>query len=135
MAGEQLRGVRLVLLHDGREDVAGVDLGPLSALHVQRRSPEDVTKRRRLLRLALASAPRLFEGVVKVLNELVPQARQIDTARGENPLAFLIVHEREQQVLERQIDMAALYRLLVGDRQDDFQGSGEHNITIYQVRT
>ena len=60
---EQPRGLRLVLLHDGRQDVAGVHFGALRALDVQHGRPQHVAERRRLFGLALAAAPHLLDRV------------------------------------------------------------------------
>ena len=103
LVGEQLRGVRLVLLQRGGEHVARLHFLPSGALHVQHRRLQHAAERERLLRLLLLAAAELLDRLLQVLVEIAAQLRQIRAARGEDPLAVLIVRERVEQVLERQV--------------------------------
>ena len=70
---EQTRRLRLRLLEDRRQDVAGVHFGALRALDVQDGRLQDAPERRRLLRLALVTAPELLDRLLQVLVQLAPQ--------------------------------------------------------------
>jgi hypothetical protein len=117
---EQPGRVRLRLLQDRRQDVPGVDLGALGALDVEHGRLEDAPERRGLFRLALVPAPQLLDRRVEVLVELAAQPRQVGAAGGQDALAFTVVRQRVQQMLEREVGVTARHRFAVGDRQDDF---------------
>jgi len=68
----------------------------------------------------LLTAAVLFDRLPEVLVEVFPQLRKIRAARGKNPLAVLIVGERVQQVLERQMGMTPRGGLAIGDGEYDF---------------
>ena len=127
---EQLRGVRLRLLEHRRQDVACVHLGSLGALHVQDGRLQDAAEGRRLFRLALLAAPELLDHVVQVLVEVAAEPREIHAAALQNALAFGIVGQREEQVLERQVGVASRDSLAVGDGQNDFERGGKHGSSI-----
>ncbi len=80
LAFEQPRGLRLRLLEHRGQDVAGVDLGALRALHVQHRRLQHPAERGRLLGLALLAAPqlldRLFEEVVQLAAQPLSDPRR-----------------------------------------------------------
>ncbi len=61
LAFEQLRGERLVLLQHRREQVAGLDLGPAGALHVQHGGLQRAAEGQRLLGLLLPPVRELFD--------------------------------------------------------------------------
>ncbi len=119
--GQQLRRKRLVLLQRCREHVARLDFLPARALHVQHGRLQHAPERERLLGLLLLSASELLDRFLEVFVEISPELRQICAARGENPLAVLIVRQRVQQVLERQVRMTPRCRLAVCDGENDFQ--------------
>ena len=100
---EQPGGVRLRLLQDGGEHVAGLHFLPLRALDVQDGRLQHAPERGRLLGLALLAAPHLLDRGLEVVVQVLAQARQIDAAGGQDALALLIVRQRVQQVLERQV--------------------------------
>ena len=77
---EQPRGVRLRLLQDGGEDVAGLHFLPLRALHVQHGGLQHAPERRRLLGLALLSALELLDRLVEIVVQILPQPRQVGAA-------------------------------------------------------
>jgi hypothetical protein len=118
--------VRLGLLQDRCEDVAGVHLGALRALDVQYRRLQDAPESRRLFRLALLAAPQLFDRRVQILVQLTAQPRQIRAAGRENALALAVVGQGVEQVLERQVGVPPGHRLAIRDRQDDFDRSRKH---------
>jgi hypothetical protein len=126
LVGQQLRGVRFGLLQDGRANVAGLDLGPLRALHVQHRGLQHAAERRRLRWLTLLASLRLLDRVAQVGVEITPQLRQIDAARRQDALALVVVRQRVEQMLERDVGMSPRDRLAVGDRQQYFNRRGEH---------
>ena len=86
-----------------------------------------LAERGRLFGLALPAAAHLFERGVEVLVELFAKLRQIGAAGRQDPLAFLVVRQGVQQVLERQIGVPARHRFAVGNGQDDFERGGEHS--------
>ena len=102
-------------------------LSPLRALHVQHRGLEHALERGGLLRLTLVAALELLDAFVEILVELLAQARQIGAAALQDALALGVMRERIQQVLEREIRVPPRHRLAVGNRQDDFDGGGEHD--------
>ena len=57
------------------------------------------------------------------------QLPQIHADRGQDLLAFGIVRERIQQVLERQVRVPTRARFAVGDRENDFESGAEHKGT------
>ena len=117
-----------------REQIADLRFLPLRALHVQHRRLQRAAERRRLLGLALLSARQRFDRVVEAVADVPPQQRQIGAARRENALAVGIVRERVQQVLEREIGVAARDRLAERDMEHDFDGSGEHQASSMVAR-
>ena len=119
----------LRLLQNGREDVAGLHFLPLRALDVQHRGLQDAAKRGGLFRFALLSALELLDGVVEVVVQVFAQPRQVGAAPEQDALAFRIVRERVQQMLERQIGVPPRHGLAIGDGQDDFERRGEHDCT------
>ena len=108
---------------------------PLRALDVQHGRLQHALERPGLFGLALVPALELLDAFVEILVELLAQSRQIGAAALQDALAFAIVRERVEQVLERQIRMPPRHRLAVGNRQHDFDGGGEHDpIMPYDVR-
>ena len=126
LAGEQLRGVRPVLLERRRDDVARMDFLPPGALHVEHRRLQHAPERERLLGLLLLAARELLDRILEVLVEIAAQLRHVRAAGGEDPLAVGIVRQRVEQVLERQVRMPPRGRFPVGDGQDDFESWTEH---------
>jgi hypothetical protein len=124
---EQLRGVRLRLLHQGGEHVAGLHLGPPGALHVEHGRLEHAAEGERLLGLALASARELLDRALQEPVEVVPDAGHVGAAGLEDALAVGIVRQRVEQVLQRQVRMPAARRFAVRDRQDDLERRTEHH--------
>ncbi len=99
---EQLRGIRLGLLQHGREQIAGLDLAA-SALHVQDRGLQRAAERQRLIGFALVAAREGFDLLVQVAIERAAQVWQIGAAGGQDALAFGVMREHVQQVLEREV--------------------------------
>jgi len=124
----------LRLLQDGRDQIAHLRFLPLRALHVQHRSLQRSTERRRLLGLALLSARKRFDRVVQAVGDVSPQQRQVGAARRENALAVGIVCDRVQQVLEREIGVPARDRLAKCNMKDDFDGSRKHQASSIVAR-
>mgnify|MGYP003575410133 CR=1 FL=1 len=127
LRSEQPGGVGLRLLEDGGEHVAGVHLGPLSALHVEHRRLQHAPERRGLLGLALLPAAELLDGTLQVLVQLASQADEIGPRALQDAFALGVVGERVQQVFERQVRVPARHCLAVGNRQDDLNRRGEHD--------
>jgi hypothetical protein len=123
---EQLRRERLGLLQHGREQVAGLHLGAVGALDVQDGRLQGAAEGQRLLRLLLAAAGELLDLLAQVAIELPPQRRQVAAARREDALAFGVVREHVEQVLERHVRVAARRGLAVGDTENQFDGVAEH---------
>ena len=94
---------------------------PPGALHVQHGRLQHAAEGERLLGLLLLPAPELLDRLFQVFVEIAAQLRQIGAARRENALAVLIVRQRVEQVLERQVRVTPRGRLAIGDRQDDFK--------------
>ena len=107
LRGEEARGVRLRLLQDRGQDVAGMDFGPLRALHVEHGRLQHAAKRGRLLGLALVTAPQFLDRRVEVVVELAPQLRQVGAAALQDALAFGVVRQGVEQMLEREIRVPA----------------------------
>ena len=130
---EQPRRVRLRLLEDRRQDVAGMDFGALRALHVQHGRLQHAPERRRLLGLALLAAAQLFHRAIEVSfssrrsrGRSAPQPFRIRSPSG-------VVRERVQQVLEREVGVPPRHRLAVGNRQDDFDRGGKHLRFLFRL--
>ena len=85
--------MRLRLLEDRGQDVAGMDFGPLRALHVEHGRLQHAAKRGRLLGLALVTAPQFLDRRIEVVVELAPQLRQVGAAALQNALAFGVVRQ------------------------------------------
>ena len=121
--------MRLRLLQDRGQDVAGVDFGPLRALHVQHRrlqhaaeTPRSARARARG-RAAVSSSDwsRYSCSSRRSCGRSAPQPLQ-------DALAFGVVRQRVEQVLEREIGVPARDRFAVRNGQDDFEGCGEHGL-------
>ena len=123
---EQLRRERLVLLQRGGQHVARLDFLAACALHVQDGGLQHAAEGQRLLRLFLLAAAVLLDRVLQVLIEILAQPRQVGAARGENPLAIVVVRERVEQVLDGEVRVPARRRLAIRHRQHDFQSLAEH---------
>ena len=118
---EQSCRVRFGLLQDGGDDVAGLHFLPARALHVQHGGLQHALERGGLFRFALAAALLPFDRRLEVGLELLAQRRQIGAARRQDLLALLIVRQRVQQVLERQVGVAARHGFAVRHGQDDLE--------------
>ncbi len=127
---QELRRVRPVLLQRRGDDVAGVHFLPARALHVQHRRLQHAPERQRLLRLLLLAARELFDRFVQILVEIAAQLRHVGAAGREDPLAFGIVRERVEEVLEREVRVTPRGRLTVRDGQDDFECWAEHFLVL-----
>ena len=115
---EQLRGELPRLLEHRRQQVAGLHLGAVRALHVQYRGLQRAAERHRLLRLFLAATRELFDLVREIAVELAAQRRQVGAAGGQDPFAVGVVQQRVEQVFERQIRVPARDRFAVRDVED-----------------
>ena len=122
LLGEQLRGVALRLLEQRGEDVAGVHLVPLRALHVENRRLQHPTERDGLLWLALLAAALPLDRFVEVGAERAAERRKVRAAGREDAFAVRIVGQDVEQVLERQVGMPARDRLAERNAQNDFNG-------------
>jgi hypothetical protein len=120
LVGEELRSERFVLLECRGEHVAGLDLLPARTLDVEDGRLEHPAERERLLGLLLLPTAVLLDRVLQILVEILAQFRQVSAARREDPLPVVVVRERIEQVLQRQMCVSPRGRLPVGDRQDDF---------------
>jgi len=112
--------VRFGLLEDGGQDVTRLHFEPLGALHVEHRRLQHAAERSRLFGFPLLPAPHRFDRRLEVIVEVLAQAGEVGPARRQDALAFLIVRQRVEQVLEREIGVFARNGLAVGDGQDDF---------------
>jgi hypothetical protein len=93
---------------------------------VQDRGLQHAAERRRLRRLTFLTALRLLDRVAQVGVEIPPQLRQVDAARRQDALALVVVRQRVEQMLERDVGMPARDRLAVGDGQQYFNRRGKH---------
>ena len=107
LRGQEMRGVSFGLLEDRREEIAGLDFLPLRTLDVEHRRLEHAAKRRGLLRIAFLTPLEPLDRFVEVAVEVAPEPRQIGAAGLENALPVGVVGQRVQQVLERQVQVAA----------------------------
>ena len=79
---QQLRGVGVRLLQNGREHVPESDFVLAGALHVQDRRLQHPLERERLVRFPTSPAvAKLFEGAEEFV-ERVPEGRQVAAAGG-----------------------------------------------------
>ena len=122
----KLRRVGLRLLQRRRQHVAGLHFLPAGALDVQHGSLKHAPERERLLRFLLLPAAVLFDRIPQVLVEILPQLWKVRAARGQDSLAVLIVRQRVQQVLERQMRVTPRGCLAIGNGEHDFQCLTEH---------
>ena len=81
---------------------------------------QDAPERERLIRLALAPARVLLDVLLQVMIEIRAQLRQIGAARGEDPLAFGVVGEHVQQVLDGEVRVAPRHGLPIRHAQQQF---------------
>ncbi len=105
--GQQHGGPGLRLLQDGGKQVADLRLLPLRALDVEDGGLQRPAEGRRLLGLALLAARERLDRRIQAVADLLAQHVQIGAAGAENALAIRIVCKREEQVLEREIGVAA----------------------------
>jgi len=133
LVGQQLRGVRLGLLQDGRTNVTGLDLGTLRALHVQDRGLQHPAECRRLFGFVLLAAGEALDRAVEVEAEVAAETCEIGAACRENALAVGVVRQDVEQVLEREVGVAAGDSLAQRDMKDDGYSGGEHGYRLLQA--
>ena len=127
--------MRLRLLKDGRQDVAGFRLVALRGLDVEHRRLERAAEGRRLFGLTAPAAWKLLDRVAQVAIQLAPQLSGVGAAAAQDPLAVRIVEQGVQQVLESQIGMPTRLRLAVRHVQHDLHGSGKHQASSIVARS
>jgi hypothetical protein len=67
------------------------------------------------------TSPDALEGLVEVVVELASQPCHVHAASLQDALAFRVVRERVQQVLERQVRMTPGDGFPVGNGEDDLE--------------
>jgi hypothetical protein len=120
LTGQQLRREGFVLLKRRGKHVAGLHFLPTGALHVQHGRLEHAAEGKCLLRLFLLAASVLLDRIPQVLIEILAKLRKVRSAGSKDPLAVLVVCQRVQQVLERQMGVTPRRCLTIGDSENDF---------------
>ena len=123
---EQRGGRRFRLLQQRREQVADGRFLPTRALHVKHRRLQDATEGQRLRGLAVAPRRQRLDGSVQQAQQLGAQHGEVDGAGAQDLLAARVARDRIQQVLERQVGVAAGHRLLQRQAENGFDGGTEH---------
>ena len=82
---------------------------------------------------SLAAARQLLDRLVEVGVQVAAQLPQVGAAGREDALAVGVVEQRVEQMLEREVRVAARHRLAEGDVEDDLDGGGEHWYRLLQA--
>jgi hypothetical protein len=120
LLAEQRHGVRVGLLEDRRDQVAGLDLVLLGALRVVQRVLHHAMEGERLARALLALGQHLEVLVEEALQRAL-ERRDVGARMAQHLGTARIVKQRVQQVLDGEIGVAARQRLAVGGLQGELQ--------------
>ena len=113
------------LAHHGDDDARCVDFGPLGTDRVEGGALEHPLDARRLLRRARHPRGKALERLAEEVLQALAQHLLVHAELVEHPLRTRVVEQGEQQVLERQVFMAALARLLDGLAERSLQVGGD----------
>ena len=114
------------LAHERRQHVAHARLVLARALHVDDGRLQHAPEGERLLRRAPRVRGQPLHGLLEELGELAPQPRDVGARGFEDLLALGVVGGREQQVLDRQVGVAAHHRLAGGEVEHALERGAEH---------
>ena len=126
LAVEQKHGVALLLAEDRDQHVADADFLLAARLHVEHRPLQHPLEAERRLHLALLAFLEARGRLIDVLLELLAQLREIRAAGAQHLAHLGGVEYREQQVLDRQILVTRLARLVKGVVEAVFELVGQH---------
>ncbi len=118
--------MRARLLHQRRQHVAEVGLGPPGALHVKDRGLQDAPERQGLDRRPLGPFGQPLHRLVEKGLQLLAELLDVGAGAGQQPLATRVVAHRVEEVLEGQVGVAPGQRFARGQHQDPLEGGAEH---------
>ena len=117
---EKLRRLRSPLLQHRREGVSDIRLGLARALHVKNGLLQNTLEGQCLDRLLVRILRHRLDGRLQIFFEVRTKLVQIDPAGHQNVLAFGVIGNRVEQVLEREMRVSSGLSLTIRDVQDHF---------------
>ena len=118
---EQVHRVRVALAEHRRDHVAGRHLLAAGGLDVHRRALEHALERERLIGAGLLALGQLVDLLVEEALEIAAQLLDVAAALGDDIGAARIIEDRQQQVLERQVLVAAAAHVVDGALESGLQ--------------
>ena len=126
LAIQQEHGVALLLAEDRDQHVGDADFLLAARLHVEHRPLQHALEAQRRLHLALLAFLQARRGLVDVFLELLLELAQIRAAGAQDLPHLGRVEDGEQQVLDRQVFVTRLTRLVKGVVETIFKLVGQH---------
>jgi hypothetical protein len=121
LRAQQRHRVGIRLLEERRQQIAGIDLGLLGVLAVRDRVLEHAVEGQRLARIHRLVARHALEIVGKKLLERALERGQVRPGVQQDLLAALVVRERVEQMLDRQVRVPARDGLAQGGLEREVQ--------------
>jgi hypothetical protein len=118
-------GMALALGEDGNKHIGARHLLAARRLHMDHRALDDALESGRGLRILALGGDHLAQFGVDVIGQAAAQHVEIDVAGLHDGSGILVVGEREQQVLERRIFVAAFVGQAQGAVERLFETAGE----------
>ena len=122
----------LLLAEDRHQHVADADFLLAARLHVEHRALQHALEAERRLHLALLAFLEPRGGLVDVLLQFLLELRQIRAAGAQHLAHLGRVEDRQQQVLDRQVLVTRLARLVERIVQTVFELVGQHFSRTFQ---
>ena len=131
---EQVDRVRVALAKHRRDHVAGRHLLATGGLDVHRGALEHALERERLIGTGLFAFRQLVDLLVEEALEVAAQAVDAAAALDDDIGAGRVVEDRQQQVLERQVLVAASADIVDGTLKSGLQLGRQHGFLIVRRR-
>ena len=114
------------------EHVGDADFLLAARLHVEHGPLQHALEAERRLHLALFGLVEARGGLIDVLLDLLLELREIGAAGAQDLANLRSVEDGEQQVLDRQVFMARLARLVKGVVEAVFKLVGQHVVETFR---
>jgi len=127
---QQEHGVALLFAENRDQHIGDANFLLATRLYVEYRTLQHALETQRRLHFALLAFFQARRGLIDVFLELLLQLAQISTAGAQNLAHFRGVQDREQQVLDSQILVTCLTRLVKGIVETIFKLVGQHDSNL-----